>query len=261
MKKIFVIALAFFATTAAIAQQKDSTAAKKPLEKPAVPTTLPPAKKDWSKVKLTRRANDHFMFQLGYTNWAGATDSMAIQGFNRSANFYVMFDFPFKTDVRWSVAPGIGLGTDNVYFNKEFVGVGTWGNTSLSFTDQSQGDHYKKNKVTTVYLEAPIELRYAIDPENTNHSWKFALGVKVGLMLSAYYKGKTLQNIVDQTIASVTEKQYGKQFFNSPRLAATARVSKGVIGLFGQFQATSLLKAGTNPTVYPYTIGITLSGL
>jgi len=112
MKKVSVIVLAILATTtAALAQQKDSVAtAKRPVAAPApAPVNPAPATKDWSKVVLSRRANDHFMFQFGYPSWAGATDSMHIRGWNRSANFYFMFDFPFKTDPRFSVGAGLGI--------------------------------------------------------------------------------------------------------------------------------------------------------
>jgi len=71
-----------------------------------------------------------------------------------------------------------------------------------------------------------------------------------------------LQNDVGQTIANYTIKESSKTFFNTPQLVGTARINKGVIGVFGQFQATSLLKAaGSNPSVYPFAFGIVLSGL
>ncbi len=263
MKKLFVIALAFLATTtAALAQKKDSVAvATKPVPAMA-PVTPAPAKKDWSKVTLSRHANDHLMFEFGYNNWAGATDTIHINGFNRTVNIYFMFDFPFKTDPRFSVGAGIGLGCDNTFFNKQELKMTAQNTENLAFTDETNQQHYKKNKLVTTYLQIPLELRYALDPENTNSSWKFAVGVRVGLLMSAYYKGKTLQNDVGQNIANYTIKESSKTFFNTPQLVGTARVSKGVIGLFGSFQATSLLKAsGNNPAVYPFAFGVVFSGL
>ncbi len=262
MKKLFVIALAFLATTAAIAQKKDSTAV---ITKP-VPATTPvapaPAKKDWSKISLSRRANEHLMIELAYNNWAAAPDTIHINGFCRTVNVYFMFDFPFKTDPRFSVGAGLGLGCDNTFFNKQELKMTALNTDNLAFTNEIDQQHYKKNKLVTTYLQIPIELRYAVDPENTNSSWKFAVGVRVGLLMSAYYKGKTLQNDVNQTIGNYTIKESSKQFFNTPQLVGTLRVNKGVIGLFGQFQATALMKAdGNNPAVYPFAFGIVLSGL
>jgi len=260
MKKHFVTAIAFLATTAAFAQQKDSTAPAT-IVKPAAPaSTTSPAKKDWSKVSLGRRANDHFMFQLGYDNWAQTPDSIHIQGFNRSANFYFMFDFPFKTDPRFSVGAGLGIGSSNIFFHQQWVKIADNAPT-LAFTEESQTDHFKKFKLVTTYLEAPIELRFALDPENTNNSWKFAVGAKIGLMLSAHTKGKTRQNSFGQTIGNYTRKDASKQYFNSTKLAATARISKGVFGVFAQYQVNTLIKAAYGPSVFPFSFGIQLSGL
>jgi hypothetical protein len=260
MMKHFVTAIALLATTAAFAQKKDSVTTS-PLVKPAAPPTKAPGKKDWSKVTLGRRANDHFMFQLGYDNWASAPDSMHIQGFNRSANFYFMFDFPFKTDPRFSVGAGLGIGTSNIFFHQQEVLIASTTNQTLAFPDESQTNHYKKFKLVTAYLEAPIELRFALDPENTNSSWKFAVGAKVGLMLSAHTKAKTLQNSFGQTIGNYTQKESSKQYFNTTKLAGTIRISKGPIGVFGQYQVNSLLKATAGPAVFPFSFGIMLSGL
>ena len=80
--------------------------------------TPKPKKKDWSKVRLTNRANDHFMLQYGITNWANKPDSINTKGFSRSFNFYLMIDMPFKTDPRFSVAFGPGVGVDNIFFEK-----------------------------------------------------------------------------------------------------------------------------------------------
>jgi hypothetical protein len=257
MKKYFVTAMVFLAATAVFAQKKDSVVSKLP----ATPPTKP-VKKDWSKVILNkRRANDHFMFELGYDNWAGTPDSIHIQGFNRSANFYFMYDFPFKTDPRFSIGAGLGIGSSNIFFHQQEVMVAAYGNSTLAFPDESGNNHYKKFKLVTTYLESPIELRFAMDPEHTNSTWKFAVGAKVGLMLSAYTKAKDYQNSANQTLGDYIQKESSKQFFNSTKLAGTARINKGPIGVFGQFQVNSLIKSNAGPSVFPFSAGIVLSGL
>ncbi len=270
MKKLFVIALAFLATTAAFAQ-KDTTASNPVptpsmmsntvIEKPAKAPIAKQAPKDWSKVSLANRANDHLMVQLGYTAWLGKPDTVHTTGFSRTFNIYFLFDFPFKTDPRLSIGAGLGLGVDNIFFDKMTPTVSSTSNQTLAFPDLSGSNHFKKNKLVTTYLEAPIELRFATDPEHTNSCWKFAAGIKVGEMLSAYTKGKTLQNNGDQTISNSIEKESSKQYFNSTRLSGTLRVSKGFIGVFGQIQATPLIKSGEGASIFPFTAGIVISGL
>ncbi|MBS1597223.1 MAG: outer membrane beta-barrel protein [Bacteroidetes bacterium] len=247
MKKFIAFALIIFTTTAVFAQQKDSISTKH-------------KKKDWSKVLLGNRANDHFMFQIGYDNWFGTPDTIRTKGFSRSFNFYFMFDFPFKSDPRFSVGAGLGIGSSNIFFDKQEVLVAAL-NPTLAFPDRTASDHFKKYKLVSTYLEAPLELRFALNPENTNKSWKFAIGGKLGLLLSTYTKGKTLQNSAGQTINSSIEKESSKKYFNGTRFAGTARISYGVVGIFVQYSLTPFIKTTYGPSINPYSIGITLSGL
>lgn len=248
MKHFLGLVLALITLTAAHAQ-KDSTQ-----RQPAAP--VQPAKKDWSKIDLSHRANDHFMVQIAYDGWLNQPDTLTSAGISRSFNFYFMYDFPFKTDPHLSVGAGIGIGCSNMFFKSQPAPL-----SALPRAESAGGEHFKKYKVVTTYLEIPLELRYAMDPENTNKSWKFALGVKVGTMLSAYAKGKNIENSSNQVDNAVTEKVSGRSFYNGIKLAGTARISKGFVGLFGQLQLTGLIKSAYGPSVNPFSVGITLSGL
>ena len=66
-------------------------------------------KKDWTKVSFAKRAADHLMIQLGMYNWAQKPDSIRTKGVGRTANLYLLFDFPFKTNPKFSAAIGLGL--------------------------------------------------------------------------------------------------------------------------------------------------------
>lgn len=257
MKKFFVLLLATGIAGSLLAQ--DSTSVdKKEIKKKESRIKLP--KKDWSQVQLKNRSADHFMFQIGVDNWAGAPDSLRFKGLSRAFNAYFMFDFPFKTDPRWSVGLGAGVSTSGMFFDKMFVDVKAGGNT-LPFRNQADTNHFKKFKLATTHLEAPIELRFALNPENMDKSWKFAIGAKVGTMLNAHTKGKTLQNRNGQTLNAYTQKETNRRFFNGTRLAGTLRVGYGNLSLFGAYSVTTLIKEGFGAEIRPYTIGITFSGL
>ena len=248
MKRIVLLFSTVLCVVAASAQ-KDST--RSSLVKP---------KKDWSKVSLNNRANDHFLLQVGYDGWTSLPDSIHTKGFSRSLNIYFMFDFPFKTDPRFSVGIGAGIGSSSIFFDKQEVDITSTG-AKLPFPNKKDTTHFKKYKLATAYLEAPIELRFTANPENSDRSWKAALGVKVGTMLNAHTKGKTLQNSAGNTLNSYTQKLASKRFFNSTKLAVTARLGYGHFSLFGQYQINNLIRDGVGPDVKPYSIGITLSGL
>lgn len=250
MKKLLTVLFALTFVTAVFAQKKDTSIVN-------TSGIVQPKKKDWSKIDLSHRANDHFMVQIGYDNWAGTPDTLSVSGFSRSFNFYFMLDFPFKTDPRFSVGAGLGIGNSNVFFKNQPASP----ISVLPQADASGGTHFKKYKLVTTYLEIPVELRFALDPENTNKSWKFALGVKVGTLLSAYAKGKSVENGSGQVQDPSVYKVRNNSDFNNIKLAGTARISKGPFGIFGQYDVTSLIKGSVGPIVYPFSFGICFSGL
>jgi hypothetical protein len=250
MKKLITLSLALAFVFPLFAQ--DSTIAAKP------------KKKDWSKVNLSNRPNDHFMIQIGYNGWASRPDTIQTKGIPRSFNMYFMFDFPFKTSPRFSVGLGVGLGTDNFYLDKMTADIA--GRSSSTLTFRRDSSYFKKYKIATTYLELPVELRFAADPENTNKSWKLAVGGKVGTMLSAMTKGKNLISSNGGTLA-YTEKIKSKRYFNSTRLSVTGRISKGILGIYGSYQINNFIKDGVGgansalPNIRPFQIGISISGL
>lgn len=256
MKKLITLSLALAFVLPLFAQ--DSTIAPAP---DPVPATKTSKKNEWTKALSQRHGNDHFLLQIGYNGWSGIPDTINTKGIPRSFNMYFMFDFPFKTSPRFSVGIGAGLGTDNFYLDKTTVDIAGLENNTLSFNSDTVSNYFKKYKVATTYLELPVELRFTADPSNPNKSWKAAVGGKVGTMLSAMTKGKNLQSRNGGTLNGYTEKIKSKRFFNSTRLAVTGRISKGILGIYGQYQINSFVKDGAGPDIRPFQIGITISGL
>jgi len=241
MKKIFLVVLSTLIVASIFAQDEPKSEPKK-------------------KPSLASRANDHLLLQFGYTSWSNIPDSINTKGFPRSFNAYFLFDFPFKSNPQISIAIGAGVGTDVIFFDKTYVGIKDITPT-LQFHDQSDTTHFKKNKLGTAYIEAPLELRFSSNPENPNKSFKVALGIKGGLLMGAHIKQKTEQTASGATINDYIEKQYSKRFFNSNRFAGTVRIGYGVFSVFATYQINPLFKEGLGPDVRPWTIGLTLSGL
>lgn len=205
-------------------------------------------------------ANDHFMLQLGYTSWIGKPDSIKTNGLPRTFNFYIMLAFPFKTDPHWSVALGPGIATDNIYFSKTYVGIKD-ATPTLRFQNLTDTNHFKKYKLATAYLEAPVELRYSFNPNNDKSSVKLAVGAKIGTLLNAHVKGTLLQDKNGKTLGTYIQKENSKNFFNKTRLSLMGRIGYGHFSLFASYAVTPVFKDGFGPVVRPLTIGLTLSGL
>jgi hypothetical protein len=251
MKKFLSVVLAISISLFLFSQDKTSTSSKK-------------KKKDWSQVKLTNRANDHFMIQYGWLNWASIPDSINKRGWSNTFNAYFMIDMPFKTDPRFSIAFGPGIGVDNMFFEKTTVTI-TNHLKPLEFKNLADTNHFNKYKLVNAFAELPLELRFVLNPENTNKSFKVAIGAKVGIQMSAHTKGKEWKDkkghIVTGFDDKFVQKNKDKYFFNGNRFQGTFRVGYGFISAFGTYQFNSLIKEGLGPQVKPWSVGITISGL
>lgn len=229
---------------------------KSPKAEKIVTPKTPKPKVDYSKMDLSKRVSDHFMFQFGLAGWANKPASITTKTFNRTFNAYFLFDFPFKTNPRLSVAVGPGVGTDNIFFDKMTVDLNN--RNGATFTRDTVVQ-YKKHKLATGYVEAPVELRYSTNPQNMNKGWKLALGVKVGTMIDAKVKSKI---DLDATgTGGYFTKEKDKRYFNTTRFALTGRIGWGNISAFGTYTLTDFFKEGQGPVVRPFSVGLAISGL
>jgi hypothetical protein len=250
MKKILSLAICALLTSTLFAQ--DSLTLTRV-------TDVKGSDKKKAPIDMSNRANDHFLVQLGYTKWAGIPDTINTAGLSKSINVYFMFDFPFKTNPKLSMAFGPGISSDHMLFTKTNVGIKDL-TPAIRFTNAADTNHFKKTKLTTVYLEAPIEFRYSADPM-TGKGLRTAIGIKVGTLINAHTRNTKFQNKGETAINDFTLKEASKSFFNKTRISFMGRVGLGHISLYGSYQLTPLFKDGLGPEVRPFSIGITLSGI
>jgi hypothetical protein len=227
-------------------------------------TTTEKKKKDWSNVNLNNRTKDHLMFQIGTVNWTQAPDSIDTKGLSRTFNFAFMFDFVFKTDPRFSVGMGVGVASDNVFFNSDAGrDLNITRSSGFSFGRNTGADstiRYKSIKLHNAFLEAPVELRFMLKPETPNKSLKLALGVTVGTMITAVDKTRFDRDAAGN--GPYNSKVKDRKNFNALRIAPTFRIGYGNIGLFAQYQLNDFIKEGLGPSqIRPFNFGLTISGL
>jgi hypothetical protein len=160
MKKLFFTAAFIICLQAVKSQdstatpQTDTTSVPQQAEVPGrvtQPVESPSTRKDWRKIDLSNRANDHVMVQYGFDKWTGTGDSITPKGFSRFFNAYIMLDKPFKTNPKMSVGLGLGIGSSNIFFDKTHVDVKSL-STRLPFTRVDSANRFKKFKLTTIFL-------------------------------------------------------------------------------------------------------------
>ena len=245
MKKIvFVVTSCFFF---AFAFSQDTPADTRPTSK---------------TIKLPNRSGDHLMIQLSSDHWTGMPDSISSHqsGFSRGFNAYFMLDKPFRSSPKFSLGIGVGISTSNISFKKMYVDLKAGGSV-LPFTAADSTNHFKKYKLSTGYVEVPLEFRFTSKPLEPNKSFKIAFGAKVGAVVNAHTKGKDLQDKNNNSINTYTQKENSKRLINGTRFMGTARIGYGIISIFGAYQLNNLLKDGAGANMKLYQVGLTLSGL
>src|ERR1043165_115806 len=141
-------------------------------------STAPPS-------EISKPSRDCVMVQFTYDAWAKAPDTVKTGGFGRGFNAYLCYDFPIQKS-HFSFAAGVGIGTANIYFDNQQLGLTDTGAKGAQVTFQPESQDYKKYKLTTAYLEAPFELRYFGNLDNRNKGFKAAIGIRAGLLVGAH---------------------------------------------------------------------------
>lgn len=270
MKKTLLVILGISLAFFAVAQSNQAVSTDAKADKTEKSKKETPAKDAGSVIVKTKkqlldfsnRPSDHLLIQYGADSWTNRPDSIRTGGFSRHFNIYFMFDKPFKTNQKMSLAYGIGIGSSNIFFNKTNVDIKS-NSARLPFTNADSSNHFNKFKVTTIYAEIPVELRYFSKPETPEKSWKAAIGIKVGTLLKSYSKGKNLENKGGSSLygPGYIVKESDKRFFNGTMLAVTGRFGYGIFSLDAGYQFNGVLKDGVGPSMNKFSLGITISGL
>lgn len=214
------------------------------------------------KRNFSEHPSDHFILQLSSDRWLQAPDSISDKrrSNSRGANIYVMIDKPFLSNHHFSIAFGAGIGTSHVFLEKMNAKID--GNSPTLLFEKRDGlSYYKKYKIATTYLEAPVEFRFSSNPSNPSKSFKVGLGARIGTLLNAHTKGKIEKDASGNTISASVQKVSTKSYFNSTRLAATARIGYGNICLFGGYTLTAVFKDGVASDMRLLQVGLSFSGL
>jgi len=117
----------------------------------------------------------------------------------------------------------------------------------LTFTTESDGTVYSKNKLKTTFVEVPI--LFTLTP-GKRKSFYLSGGVYGGILLNSKQKLK----------AEDGDKAKIKDDFNLNkfRYGFVGRIGLGPLAFYAQYSLTDLFKEGQGPDLQPINIGVTL---
>jgi len=249
MRKFFILLLCLPVMNMAYAQSETS-------EQPASTTTVKEEKTD-DFIELKKNLNkskDRLVIDFTYDMLLNAPDSIGIKGFSRGFNIYFTYDIVLGKS-RFSVAPGIGIGTNN-YFHNSTISSDS---VATHFTPIPDDISVKKTKIGLTYLDIPLELRFRSVPNKKGTSWKLAAGIKAGMLLQSKwkYKGEDLAGSGED----VKFKQYDIDFTNRFRYGVLVRGGYGIINAFVYYSLSDIFQDGRAPRMTPLSVGISINGL
>lgn len=229
-----------------------------------------------SHTEVSKVSRDHFLIEFGYANWAKIGTrplpdqrQMSIYAFPWQVSVYGMYDFLIKGFPYMSVGVGAGFNWDRAYFKRTLLIIDpaqapVLPNGTLPYADiyTAEDLYYESSNLSTVGLQAPLELRFTTRPENYNKGFKAALGIRLGYLISAYSTSKTLKNNSGQTLTNAEQIISTTDFFNNFQATSVLRIGWGNMHLFGTFSLTPLFDNRANtPDFRVWSVGIGLNGL
>lgn len=199
---------------------------------------------------------DRIVMELNWNSWLNTPDGIEQRWFSRGLNVFFMYDLQLGNSP-FSIAPGFGIGTDNVYHNGRFVAT----DTQTVMVPIPDSVDVKGNKINTTYLEVPFEIRFRTKPNDKGRSWKIAAGVRGGLLISNHIKYRGEGATFGFPQAEVKYKEHNVPNLDNLRYGATFRVGYGPVNLHAYYGLSSLFESGQGPELVPFHIGLSINGL
>jgi hypothetical protein len=208
-----------------------------------------------SRSMVQKPSRDFLMLKFNYNGWANSPDTIKTKGLGRGFEGSLSYDFPIKKS-HFSFAVGIGVSVSNIYLDNQTIAVKDTGSAAVArFIPETDVD-YKRYKLTTTYLQMPLELRFFGNNKNRNRGFKAAIGANINLLVGAHTKGAT-----SVSSAKINDKVDTRRFLQPWTFAPTMRIGYGNFSLYASYNIVPIFKEKSGPQMLPYSIGICLTGL
>lgn len=207
---------------------------------------------------LFSSGRDRLALIFNWNYWLNNQDTtLELQAQSRGFDGHWTFDVLFKEQSRFSVGFGLGISSHNV-FHKSSIRLDS--NITV-LTPYPDSVSFTKNKLATTYLEVPVELRWRSKPDKNDNSWKLAVGLKAGMLLSAKTKYVGQGSPFGLEIEEAKIKTYRVPNINQFRYGPTVRFGYGNFNLVAFYALSTLFEPNLGPKLNPFSVGISFNFL
>lgn len=226
MKKLLVLVCVLLSANLSIAQQVTETG---------------------EKSKARNEHQDHMLIDFGYVTLTNKPPGLDFKWYNNALNIQIFYDQLFG-QTGFSGAVGVGFSTQSYYSNKQVRrDTNRLNDYSTWLTPEKD---YNKNKISTSYIDIPLEIRYRSAIDDLGYRWKFSVGGKVGFLIDTHDK------LVDKE--GIKYKTYHFPDMNRVRAGLVARAGYGKINFSTFFSLTEFFVPGRGPEQKQMTFSISL---
>jgi hypothetical protein len=180
----------------------------------------------------------------------------------RSPTWNIYYAYPVQiNESRFSFNPSVGVGMETFAFSAPVTLVDSSGITVLrNITDLPQfsdADNITYSKLSTTYIDMPLEFRIHSRKNDHKRSWFIALGGKVGVLVDT----KTKIKYSESGVRKVNKNKYHYNV-STWRYGALARIGYGPLTFWGYYRGSTLFRGNKtnnieNPGMFSFGISLT----
>ncbi len=210
---------------------------------------------------ITSYPNSVIVLNWTYNSWIGdVAPRMIISPFSMGVDLYAMQTLLGK-DNFISMAVGGGLSVQNIKSNS-----GLYSSDSSIFKVIPKELNYKTNKLSTVFVDLPIEFRFRIRPNPRDkagivrkRNLRCAIGFKIGYNIQNYikYEGQDYRELNYSN--NIKFKEYNLRNILPYRYGIYCRVGVGSFSLHAYYALTKFFEKEKGPSIRPFSIGLSVT--
>lgn len=201
----------------------------------------------------TKMPNDQIIFNVLSNTWLNSPKNIKLMPVSLGVEAYAMTPIIGKKS-SFSIAIGFGVGANNIHNNSL-----PYDSLEVTYFSPIPGNYeYVKNKITTAYVDIPLEFRFRTKPNFKKRNFKIALGGKFGYLISNYikYNGEDFRN---STSKYVKFKEFNVDNITKIRYGAFVRIGYGKINAIVNYSLSPLFEKDKGPDVVPVSFGLSFT--
>jgi len=196
--------------------------------------------------------NEQIILNINWLSWINYPSNIDIKPTSSEFTFSYLYPL-FGKKNHFSMAVGLGSSTQNIKYNAYIAEI----NDKPTFFLFNDSIAYTKNKLTTVFIDIPIEFRLRTNNNVHLKNFKFSFGGKIGYLIKSYHKysGDEYRFAMEKTVKF---KEYKVPYLNKLHYGIFTKLFYGQFGLNVYYSLSDLFENNLTPEITPFSVGISM---